>query len=76
MIAADECSHVAFGTEYRWMSASWPTFWVMSGSSLEECGKTHWTDVLQLWMDDRRISQERGRASKKNGQINVRSVVE
>ena len=49
---------------------------VRSGSSLEDTGEAYRTDVLQVGMDCRGISQERGGGSEKNSEISMCSVVE
>lgn len=78
-MAADECSHVRFGTENTWMSGSGPAsrhYMSVSGSSEEETiGIAYWAEVLEMRMNSGGIGQNGGRGSKSDCEICKRVVV-
>jgi hypothetical protein len=75
-MAADECSHVCFGTENTWMSGSTPAFrHYMSVSGSRQDGIAYWAEVLEMRMKSGGIGQDGGRGSKSDCEICKRVVV-
>ena len=78
-MAADECSHVCFGTENTWMSGSAPAsrdYMSASGSRGEETiGIAYSAEVLEMRMKSGGIGQNGGRGSKSDCEICKRVVV-
>ena len=75
MMAADECSHVRFGTENTWMSGSGPASRDYMSVSGSRQNKAYWSEVLEMRMKSGGIGQNGGRGSKSDCEICKRVVV-